>query len=335
MADSSFSHEKDPFDTLPDPILLLIFSKLSDFKSLSQSLLVCKRFASLVFETDTVFLPILPHKTPPRTPKSIFKILLRKFTPKSHRKTDNISYHSPVLLLKNFSFIKSLHIQVPCLDSKIGLMNRNQNRNRNQKSTPNSLLKWKADFGSEFNYCVVLIADEFLQQCKNGEEIFGGDENLSDEELKLRIIQTISCLISVSARHCLLKKILEEHESIENASVSDVEKQGVLRLGKDEIAEMRASMKSTSVELRSNVPDLKMKLWYVPVLKLPESGGVMRGATVVVIKPVAGKGDEEEEDGGEGLGFDGEEDEKDGFEEAVKEIVKMNKNHYVMTVNSF
>ncbi|XP_065879459.1 F-box protein At4g18380-like [Euphorbia lathyris] len=335
MADSSLhEEEEDLFDTLPDAILLLIFSKLSHAKSLSQCLPLCKRFASLIHQTDTVFLPTLPQKRISKSAKSIFKSLLRKFVAqKSHKKTGNISYYSPVHLLKNFNFIKSLHIQVPCIDSKIGLKNR--------KSNADSLLKWKAEFGSEFKNCVVLVANKFNQLCNHGEENFGGNQNLSDEELKMRIIQTISCLIALSARHCLLKQILDEHKSIENVRISDVEKQGILSLGKDEIAEMRNSMKeSSSMEVTSRVPDLKMKLWYVPVVKLPKSGYVMEGATLVLIRPVVGKGDDGGDGdgdcgGGEMLGFDGEEDEKMGLDEAVKEIVKMEKNYYVMTVNSF
>ncbi|KDP43672.1 hypothetical protein JCGZ_24130 [Jatropha curcas] len=90
-------------------------------------------------------------------------------------------------------------------------------------------------------------------------------------------------------------------------------------VGKDEIFDMRNEMISleileSSLE-RSPVPDLCMKVWYLPVLELPETG-YMKEATLVVVRPVDGvlrngsdDYDVDDDDGGE-LFFEGEEHEK-------------------------
>ena len=79
-----------------------------------------------------------------------------------------------------------------------------------------------------------------------------------------------------------------------------------------------------------------MKTWYVPRMVLPTCGWVMEGATLVVIRPLdhgmMGKG----LDGGDCdlMGFDGDEEEREIFGEAVREMVKTKKT-YVMEMTSF
>ncbi|CAK9184379.1 unnamed protein product [Ilex paraguariensis] len=78
---------------------------------------------------------------------------------------------------------------------------------------------------------------------------------------------------------------------------------------------------------RSRVPALKMKLWYVSELELPETGKVMEGATLVSIRPVEGW--EAAESGGdrvlEALDLDRWVEEARGFGEAARIMVKRKK----------
>lgn len=172
---------------------------------------------------------------------------------------------------------------------------------------------------------------------------------LSDEELKRRIVWMISCLIAASARHYLLKRVVSDFPCLSNVVVSDRDKRGKVVIGGEEIAELRANSVSggeggdswadvateSSLE-RSLIPDLGMKMWYVPRMVLPTCGWVMEGATLVVIRPLdhgmMGKG----LDGGDCdlMGFDGDEEEREIFGEAVSEIVKTKKT-YVMEMTSF
>ena len=104
----------------------------------------------------------------------------------------------------------------------------------------------------------------------------------------------------------------------------------------DEIRDLRESLKQEgTMELSAErvVPDLRMRMWYVPELDLPAAGCVLKGATLLVIGPADGKGEMVPPSDG---GYDGDAAEKAVFAEAEKEIVKMKKrSSYVMEMTSF
>lgn len=340
--------DEDCFDCLPDVLLLHIFNKVSDIKSLTRCLSVSKRFASLIPQTDTLFISFPPSNRPNSKlrAKNLLKILVSKFiskplhffhhviAPKSASNPDhNVSYCLPNEVLKHFKEVKSMRIELPSRDGKIGLENGD------------SLLKWKAEFGGELKSCVILGATSFQRSMVLSDNSCetSGQVVLADDELKLRVVWIISCLIAASSRHYLLKKILAEHvnHTLQDVTISDVNKQGKLCMDKDQIVEMRNSMKPslvTTVEScleRTQVPELSMKVWYVPVLALPATGYLMKGATLIVIRPIVdgviGKGS----DGDDLFGFSGKDKhEEKAFDEAVREMMKMKKS-YVMTMNSF
>ena len=59
--------------------------------------------------------------------------------------------------------------------------------------------------------------------------------------LKLRVVWTISALIAASARHYLLRELVEEHEEIEKLVLTDKEGEGTLVMNKEGLAELRAA----------------------------------------------------------------------------------------------
>lgn len=87
---------------------------------------------------------------------------------------------------------------------------------------------------------------------------------------------------------------------------------------------------------RSKVPALKVKMWYVPELELPAKGCVMKGATLVVVKPVEewSKADDGRDLVAGGFGFAREGKEEKVFDEVAKELVKL-KRSYSLEMNSF
>ncbi|XWS73614.1 hypothetical protein CRYUN_Cryun02cG0143700 [Craigia yunnanensis] len=345
---SKTEEDFDYFDCLPDALLLFIFNKLQDAKSLTKCLLVSKRFSSLIPFTNTIFISIPPlqHLSKPNRNSTgsyintlrllvhnLFLKPLRCFhqimLPKSATRSFDSSYYQPNGVLKNFKEMKSLHLELPSHGDELG------------SGTGASFLKWKAEFGSNLKTCIILGAtsiqrsnkfssSSFCLQQKEQECI---EETLTDDELKLRVIWTISCLIAASTRHYLFKKILADHPIplLQRVLISDANKQGKFYMVKEEIVEMRNSMNSEQDTLESSslertpVPELNMKLWYLPMLELPESGYVMRGATLV-IRPVDGS---DSMVGSLDLEGDGE-----AFSEAVREMIKVKKS-YLMTMSSF
>ncbi|KAJ9135840.1 hypothetical protein P3X46_032969 [Hevea brasiliensis] len=214
-----------------------------------------------------------------------------------------VTHHSPTQVLKNFNEIRFLRIELP--SGELGI-------------DDGVLLKWRADFGSTLDNCVILGAASVINNGHNkscsvlqencsdgvsgnvnnhhsndgGNVNSGGDDNGSIPEsfytnggLKLRVVWTISSLIAASARHYLLQPIIAEHKTLDTLVLTDADGQGVLCMNREQLEELRVKpLSASSASKRTLVPALNMRLWYAPHLELPD-GIVLKGATLVAIRP--------------------------------------------------
>ncbi|KAH1055854.1 hypothetical protein J1N35_033919 [Gossypium stocksii] len=331
----------DHFDRLPDSLLLLIFDKIGDVKALGRCCLVSRRFHSLVPQVDNVLVRVdcvisdddsspSSSSSDKSSPAGPFSNLLRLVfggivkplqalgqflgpkrsllnetlnAPSSSssvgRGADGddpemgqagVTHHSPTQVLRNFNEIRFLRIELP--SGELGI-------------DDGVLLKWRADFGSTLDNCIILgaasvINDVLSQVSEYGNDGFcsnhcitgNGDDNGSIPEsfytnggLKLRVVWTISSLIAASARHYLLQPIIAEHRTLDTLVLTDADGQGVLRMNRDQLEELRVKpLSASSASKRTQVPALNMRLWYAPHLELP-NGLVLKGATLVAIRP--------------------------------------------------
>lgn len=319
----------DHFDRLPDSLLLLVFNKIGDVKALGRCCVVSRRFHSLVPLVDNVVVKVdcvISDEDSSSSSatgnssggsisasdkgKSVLSHFLRlvlggiskplqaigqflSYKIKSSSPFDgspasaaapDVSHHSPTEVLKNFNEIRSLRIELP--GGELGI-------------DDGVLLKWKADFGSTLDSCVILGASSVLSPGsksasvgRDGDGICTGDENGSIPEsfytnggLKVRVVWTISSLIAASARHYLLQQIIAEHPTLHSLVLTDSDGQGVLRMNREQLEELRVKPLSASASAnRTLVPALNMRLWYAPHLELPD-GAVLKGATLVAIRP--------------------------------------------------
>ncbi|KAI5571110.1 hypothetical protein BDE02_11G072500 [Populus trichocarpa] len=334
----------DHFDRLPDSLLLLVFNKIGDVKALGRCCVVCLRFHSLVPQVDNVVVRVdcvisdddtssSSSSTKSHSPSSSsgfssifrlvfggivkpFQALSQLLGPKVNSRngflnsslsvgttttTDDdtepdqggVTHHSPTQVLKNFNEIRFLRIELP--SGELGI-------------DDGVLLKWRADFGSTLDNCVILGAASVFTNNKNSfvmqenEAICnstaainnnnGVDDNGSIPEsfytnggLKLRVVWTISSLIAASARHYLLQPIIAEHKTLDSLVLTDADGQGVLRMNREQLEELRVKpLSASSASKRTLVPALNMRLWYAPHLELPD-GVVLKGATLVAIRP--------------------------------------------------
>ncbi|XP_059668863.1 F-box protein At5g46170-like [Cornus florida] len=327
----------DHFDRLPDSLLLLVFNMIGDVKALGRCGVVSRRFHSLVPQVENVVVRVDcvisdddASSASGSSDKSrgavsnLFRLVfggivkplqaLGQFLgPKRSNSGSSslavgrgsavgvdddidqggVTHHSPTQVLKNFDEIKFLRIELP--SGELGI-------------DDGALLKWRADFGSTLDNCVILGASSviypgptkcLLSQDGNVDGFCGnmncggsGDDNGSIPEsfytnggLKLRVVWTISSLIAASARHYLLQPIIAEHKTLNNLVLTDADGQGVLCMNRDQLEELRVKpLSASSASKRTLVPALNMRLWYAPHLELPD-GTVLKGATLVAIKP--------------------------------------------------
>ncbi|CAL0309007.1 unnamed protein product [Lupinus luteus] len=324
----------DHFDRLPDPLILLVFNKVGDVKALGRCCVVSRRFHALVSQVDNVIVRVdcvisdddsNASDSSPDKPNGPFSTLFRlvfggivkplqalgqflgpnrtalvsgssaSASPSSSSLAvgaseedggadqGGVTHHSPTQVLKNFSEIRVLRIELP--SGELGIED-------------GVLLKWRADFGSTLDNCVILGASSVIHP--KTENAGGGDDdnNNGDDDngsipdsfytnggLKLRVVWTISSLIAASARHYLLQPIISEHKTLENLVLTDADGQGVLHMNSDQLEELRVKPLSASLaSKRTLVPALNMRLWYAPHLVLSD-GVVLKGATLVAIRP--------------------------------------------------
>ncbi|KAF8053224.1 hypothetical protein N665_1448s0009 [Sinapis alba] len=316
--------QTDFFDHLPDSLLLLVFNRIGDVKALGRCGVVSKRFHSLVPQVENVVVRVdcvisddddddssslSPDK--PRSSASPFSAIFRLLFKPLHALTQllattkrsssspssssslsitggedgeieqgGVTHHSPTQVLKNFNEIRFLRIELPA--GELGI-------------DDGVLLKWRAEFGSTLENCVILGASSVTTDPSSADNNATGvvvEDNGSIPEsfytnggLKLRVVWTISSLIAASARHYLLQPIIAEHKTLDSLVLTDTDGQGVLCMNRDQLEELRVKpLSASSASKRTLVPALNMRLWYAPTLELPD-GTVLKGATLVAIRP--------------------------------------------------
>lgn len=373
------SLEIDHFDRLPDSLLLLVFNKIGDIKALGRCCAVSRRFHTLVPQVDNVVVRVdcvisdddssssASASDKSRGPFSnLFRLVFggivkplqalgqflgtkRAYSSASGSGSSSlavgseeegevdqggVTHHSPTQVLKNFNEIRFLRIELPC--GELGIED-------------GVLLKWRADFGSTLDSCVILGASSVIYPGptksslaqENGADGFcatvgnSGEDNGSIPDsfytnggLKLRVVWTISSLIAASARHYLLQPIISEHKTLDNLVLTDADGQGVLCMNRDQLEELRVKpLSASSASKRTLVPALNMRLWYAPHLELP-NGVVLKGATLVAIRPSEQSPAKEVSDGSwVSTAFE------EPFGTAAKMLVK--RRTYCLEMNSF
>lgn len=343
-----FVYEIDQFDHIPDSIVLLILNKVADVRSLGRCSAVSKRFNALVPLVNDVYVKIdrvvtcdgdaddISNPYAPR-PRNLFSnflkfmlfTLLKPFHNLRNTNGGNrplfpqLSHHSPVQVLKNFTHIRNLRIELPAGD--VG-------------TEEGVFLKWRAEFGSTLHNCVILGGTRIDCKPASSDQEASIEDNGTIPEsfytnggLKLRVVWTISSLIAASTRHYLLRPIIKHHPTLTSLVLTDADGQGTLVMGVEQLKEFREKPVATSASSnRTQVPASNMKLRYAPYLELPNGMG-MQGATLVSIKPSSEGGgvssSRKEADAFVNGAFDG------PFRAAVRALVK--RRTYLLEMNGF
>ncbi|CAL9055223.1 unnamed protein product [Musa banksii] len=293
---------QDHFDQIPDSLVLLIFNKVADIRSLGRCLAVSKRFNILVPQVHDVSVRIdrdvsvdgdaeealtLSSPKPRNLLAHLLKLMLfailkpfqhlQNFTAGHKPLLPHLSRHSPAQVLKKFTHVRNLSIELPAGD--VG-------------TEDGVFLKWRAEFGSTLQNCVILGGTK-MDRRPSSANLEGSVEDTgsipepfyTNGGLKLRVVWTISSLIAASTRHYLLRQIIRDHPTLRSVVLTDADGQGTLTMGAEQLKEFREKPLAASASSnRTQVPASNMKLRYTPYLELPE-GMALQGATLVAIKP--------------------------------------------------
>lgn len=341
----------DGFDNLPDAIILTIFNNISDIKTLIRCRSVSHRFNSLVPQSDSLVLRVdrvisaVDSDDDGDTSsvigfiKSIVKSIQELISPPNQIQNHDNDAHrlqnSPAMILRGFERIRELQIELPSGDLRL---------------EKRAGIKWRAEFGKTLRSCVIL---GFRCGGVTEADLGGGGG------LKTRVVWTISALIAASARHFMVREIVNENLYLSKLIIRDRDSEGTVIINESGIKEFRedkgeihdddeegqnSNLTGTGggngggVWWRSNrtrVPAVWMRMRHESKLEL-SNGVIMEGATLVVVRPtmnaIGGGGGEEGDEEHEGLvaadrGFDG------VYGEAVAKLIK--RRSYLLEMNSF
>lgn len=228
------------FDRIPYSAVLIIFNKITDVQSLGRCAVESKHFNSLFPLAHDVFIKIDRVgsvkddnddnlDSAPQKPCSFFSHLLKLmlFTLKpflQQRNSNNVNkpllpqllHHFAEHILKNFNHIHNLRIELPAgaVVAEDGV-----------------ILKWKAEFGSTLQNCVILGGTQIDRKPLSDQEALKDNGSIPESfntngGLKLRVLWTISCLIAASLRHYLLQPIIRDHPTLQSLVLTDADGQG-------------------------------------------------------------------------------------------------------------
>ncbi|KAL7611442.1 hypothetical protein Lser_V15G13712 [Lactuca serriola] len=294
------ANDSSSISRLPDEIILQILNRLIDLKTLCFCYLVSKRFSSIVLQVDAISLTS-PVWTPDKNtigdvaPSNPFPPIISSFYGES--------FLSAYRFLIKFKGVKFLCIEL--LSS--GLL-----------AVDNRLFKWKVKFGNRIESIIFLSPNSVFYK-----DEFYLNGNGDEEERNKRHI-SFQCLKDVTTRHMMLLHLVKDLPLLEEVSITDAERRGRLSLKGEKLSEMKEWVSSASEAVMNNVdvPNF-LSNCYIPVLKLPVSGYVMKGVFVMVMEM---KDLERENDilmNSEDGGF--EDKEEAAYTEAAMEILEKHK----------
>ncbi|KAL3850186.1 hypothetical protein ACJIZ3_012068 [Penstemon smallii] len=297
-------HKEDHFHRLPEELLLYIFSKLSDLNSLCRCLLVSKHFASVISRTQTISITLC----------------------RAH------SFDSYTNICRFFSVAHDLHSEVEQTDALLELLSLQKlkllGKFKELKSIyleyaypkeidhPSSFLKWKIKCTSSsavFESFIGLLSASVHKMTDEAD-----DEQSSGESICPRIND---CFRLAYGRYiewlCLICMLAKSHDSLKSVRIADSEKHGNLVIRDGKIVQMRSCV--LQKELKDNINRSLLELAWVPELRLPLSGYLMRDVGLFIVKvPTETCGNANKNDDMTYWDFD---DEEKVFAEAVKEIL--------------
>ncbi|GKA63917.1 F-box domain containing protein [Tanacetum coccineum] len=244
------------FSCLPDEMVLQILSKLVDFKTLCLCKLVSKRFWRIVHQVDTICFTSFtdPFADPPS----------KEVIP-SDTLASLGSYWSAIMCLMDFGRVKSLRIQVPSFFDNNHL-----------------LFKWKIKFRTKVDSFIFLSPNSVFPNKESYVNANGQEEEDIELYRKKKDI-AFQCLEDVVVKFRLLMHPITSLPLLQDVSLTDPGQKVRVSLNGEKVAKMRNLSEAGELKkLHEDIP-YRMSKCYVPLLKLPVSGYVMKGVTLLLL----------------------------------------------------
>ncbi|KAF7121454.1 hypothetical protein RHSIM_Rhsim13G0207100 [Rhododendron simsii] len=263
----------DPFRKLTGDVLGLILTKLSDPKYLLRCFLVSKHFALFQSQFLSLQLPsshLIPYQLlPPQYPNPFTtEPLLHQLMFNSNR----LLWLTK--LVSRFTSLRSLHIQLSCECPQLPF-------------APDHRFSWDFKVGHSLMTFAMLSNSSIKKIDKEGSESEEPKRNSLWDEHYLNW-QTTCSMHYANSIYPLLLLLVSRHPYIDSVEIMDSKKHGKVSLQGEQLTKLKSKSKPplNIFEQKENsdnlVPGYYFTLWYVPKLRLPRSGFVMKRVTLGV-----------------------------------------------------
>nr|GEU88178.1 hypothetical protein [Tanacetum cinerariifolium] len=245
---------KSTFDDLPDEIVLQVLSKISDLKTLCICELVSKRFYRTVLQVEAISFTSLTYSLV--HPLDMSLNISNAFTLTK-------SFKSAMLSLKKFTRVKSICIQL-------------------SSSYNNPLLfKWTIKFGNKLDSLLFLSPNSIY----HNRVLYDKQNSHGEEDKDVKVKSIFLSLMDANISHSMLLCCIEHIPLLENISITDSSKRRMISYSGKKITGIRNSLNPPyeTIEHMLLIPINVLRRvghCYVPLLKLPISGFIMKGVTL-------------------------------------------------------
>ncbi|MED6114886.1 hypothetical protein PIB30_084903 [Stylosanthes scabra] len=281
------------FELLPDDVILIIFNKIQDVKTLITCFSFNKHLASLIPQTDVVSLPlILPpssNDTKGNFVKAVksgvnylaTKLLHNCYVPATaaavkNKKEGHFSDDTPCQRLRLFSQISQLRVEIHFEVTDTGIITRSNDE----------VFKWKARFSGRLKSWRLLCCSKKLRQYVGGGDWWpklGAITQFKEREQRMSL-----SFKAAYARYRLAREMATQFATLKKVKVTDAKREGILTMTEDEIRDMRDSWKEENgkEEKEEETTTYLLQMWYVPLLELPVAKCMWKDAMFIVIRPM-------------------------------------------------
>lgn len=242
------------FSCLPDDILLQIFNRLIDLKTLCRCKLVSIRFNHIVQQVNAISVTI-PFD--------------------SNSSGDPSERDRPLYLFKceTFSAFKSLCIEMPPI---------------HRAEYNDFLFKWKL-FGNKADSFLFLSPNSVCDTKENvQDEVEQEEENVKLSKKKCLIAE--NCLVGALSIRFTISSYMTWFPLLENVTITDTSKRGKVSLCGEIFPNHKNCLRSLTKFAEMCNSDVengsfnRVRRCYVPLLKLPVSGYMMKGVTLALFE---------------------------------------------------
>ncbi|CAA0805894.1 Unknown protein [Striga hermonthica] len=262
----------DHFERLPDEVLLSILSRLDDLNHLFQCSLVSKRFASTTFCIRSVSITLSKLKRYPIVGDDDIYHIPYLMLGLSNKETHELDKTWPIeelkfsLFLQNFKELKSINLDTICPVFLSG----------------SPFIKWKAKYNEDkagFESIVSLAASSISKKDEEEPDLDNQFFDLSMAHLRA-VFQPVKCCTEWLF---MLSLLVRHHRLLERIVIRDTKGKGSLVVKGRHIKEWREYLVEAGPQATSYFMMNNLSLCWLPELRLPVTGYVLKGVCFMVI----------------------------------------------------